>query len=106
MVPLWTKNLQLAHTPTCIKISVFMRQVQKFIENSADEEFDIDGVVIEDSVKYYVLHDRVRTSNVLTRLGSVKGTAKDASNDEYTQFKIGGLEFFKEFESVEKPDKE
>ena len=72
------------------------RQVQKFIENSADEEFNIDGVVIEDSIKYYVLHDRVRTSNVLTRLGSVKGTAKDTSDDEYTQFKIGGLEFLKD----------
>ena len=46
MVPLWTKNLQLAHTPTCIKISVFMLYISaydviKWIELELELEFRV-----------------------------------------------------------------
>ena len=66
-------------------------QVSKYINNTKASEFNVDGSIINNGAKLYVLHDRTETVKMISRISEATGGSK--SRNKYS---LGQLRFFSE----------
>lgn len=64
-------------------------QVSKYIDNTKASEFNVDGSIINNGAKLYVLHDRTETVKMISRIS--EATAGSKNRDKYS---LGQLRLF------------